>query len=107
MGRERKLNTRQGMGSSAAGRIQHSQDISWQARQKTPGLVRPQRSGATHFMSRRDISHQRVLQTRSTRSTTAAYKDTCRLLQKRTRALKSDCRERKAVELHRAASTID
>ena len=29
------------MGSSAASRTQHSQDISWQARQKTPGLVRP------------------------------------------------------------------
>ena len=42
-----KLNTRQGMGSSAAGCVQHSQDISWQARQKTPGLVRPQRPGAT------------------------------------------------------------
>ncbi|KAK2171765.1 hypothetical protein NP493_1029g04008 [Ridgeia piscesae] len=35
------------MGSSAAGSIQHSQDISWQARQKAPGLVRPQRPGAT------------------------------------------------------------
>ena len=33
------------------------------------------------FMSRRDQAHQRVLQTRSTRSTTAAYKDACRLLQ--------------------------
>ncbi|KAK2183087.1 hypothetical protein NP493_324g03079 [Ridgeia piscesae] len=40
-----KFNT--GMGSSAAGRIQHSQDISWQARQKTPGLVRSQRPAAT------------------------------------------------------------
>ena len=26
---------------------QHSQDISWQARQKTPRLVRPKRPGAT------------------------------------------------------------
>ena len=41
------------------------------------------------LMSRRDQAHQRVLQTRSTRSTTAAYKDACRLLQKHTRALKS------------------
>ena len=48
------------------------------------------------LMCRRD-------QTRSTRSTTAAYKDACRLLQKRTRALKSDWWERKAVELQRAA----
>ena len=41
------------------------------------------------LMSRRDQAHQRVLQTRSTRSTTAAYKDAYRLLQKRTHALKS------------------
>ena len=35
------------MGNSAEGGIKHSQDISWQARKKTPGLVRPQRPGAT------------------------------------------------------------
>ena len=52
-------------------------------------------------------AHQRVLQTRSTRSTTARYKDACRLLQKRTRALKSDWWERKAVELQRAADRND
>ena len=57
------------------------------------------------LMSRRDQAHQRVLQTRSTRSTTAAYKDSCRLLQKRSRALKSDWWERKAVELQRAADS--
>ena len=34
--------------SSAAGCIQHSQDINWQVIQKTPGLVRPQRPGATY-----------------------------------------------------------
>ena len=50
------------------------------------------------LMSRRDQAHQRVLQTRSTRSTTAAYKDACRLLQKHTRALKSDWWERKAAD---------
>ena len=55
-------------------------------------------------MSRRNQAHQRVLQTRSSRSTTTAYKDACRLLQKRTRALKSDWWERKAVELQRAAN---
>ena len=38
------------------------------------------------LMSRNE-AHQRVLQTRSTRSTTAAYKDAYRLPQKRTRAL--------------------
>ena len=57
------------------------------------------------LMSRRDQAHQRVLQTRSTRSTTAAYKDAYRLLQKRTRSLKSDWWERKAVELQRATDS--
>ena len=102
MGGEGKLNTRREMGSSAAGRIQHSQDISWQARQETPGLIRPQRPGATY-----SYGQKRVLQTRSTRSTTAAYKDACKLIQKRTRALKSDWWERKAVELQRAADRKD
>ena len=55
------------------------------------------------LMSRRDQAHQRMLQTRSTRSTTAAYKYACRLLQKRTRVLKTDWWERKAMELQRAA----
>ena len=57
--------------------------------------------------SRRDQTHQRVLQTRSTRATTTAYKDACRLLQKRSCALKSDWWERKAVELQRAADRND
>ena len=95
------------MGNSAAGRIQHSQDISWQARQKTLGLVRPKRPGLQTLMCRRDKAHQRVFQTRITRSTTTAYEDTSRLLQKRTRALKSDWWERKAVELQRAADRND
>ena len=56
-------------------------------------------------MSKRNQAHQRVLQTRSTRSTTAAYKDACRLLQRHTRALKSDWWERKAVEVQRAADS--
>ena len=55
------------------------------------------------LMSRRDQAHQRVLQTGSTRSTTAAYKDACIQRRKRTRALKSDWWERKAIELQRAA----
>ena len=58
-----------------------------------------------NLMSRKDHAHQSVLQTRSTRSTTAAYKDACRLVQKRTRALKSDWWERKLVELQRAADS--
>ena len=57
------------------------------------------------LMSRRDQANQRVLQTRSNRSTTAAYKDACSLLQKHTRALKSDWWERKAMELQRAADS--
>ena len=60
-----------------------------------------------NLISRRDQSHQRVLQTRSTRSTTAAYKDACRLLQKRTRALKSEWWEMKAEELQRSADRND
>jgi len=44
-----------------------------------------------------------VLQIRSTRSTTTAYKDACRLLQKCTRALKLDWWKRKEMELQRAA----
>ena len=59
------------------------------------------------LMSRRDQAHQRLLQTGSTRSTTAVYKGACRLLQKHTRALKSDWWERKAVELQRAADRND
>ena len=66
--------------------------------------AQPQRSGATDsYEQKRPIPL--VLQTRSTRSTTAAYKDACRLLQKRTHALKSDWWERKAVELQRAADS--
>ena len=48
MGGEGKLNTRPGVGSSEAGLIQYSQDISWQARHKTPGQFRPQRPGAKY-----------------------------------------------------------
>ena len=69
-------------------------------------LVKPDRKHQDRFdrnnqelhnlMSRTDQAHQRVLQTRSTRSTTAAYTDACRLLLKRTCALKSDWWERKA-----------
>ena len=59
------------------------------------------------LMSRRGQAHQRVLQTRSTRSTIAAYKDAYRLLQKRTRARKSEWWERNAVELQRAADRND
>ncbi|KAK2150128.1 hypothetical protein NP493_2854g00013 [Ridgeia piscesae] len=59
------------------------------------------------LVSRRDQAHQRVLQTRSTRPTTAEYKDACRLLQKCNRSLKADWWERKAVELQRASDRKD
>ena len=41
-----------------AGRVQHSQDISWQARQKTPGLVRHHRPGATDAYEQKITSTQ-------------------------------------------------
>ena len=50
----------------------------------------PNDKDPSDLMDRRDQAHQRVLQTRSTRSTIVAYKHVCRLLQKRTRSLKSD-----------------
>ena len=108
MGGEGKLNTkRRRMGSSAARSIQHSQDISWQAKQKTLGLIRPQRQGATDSNEQKRPSPSESLQTRSTRSTTAAYKVACRLLKKEkpTHALNSDWWQRKAVELQRAADS--
>ena len=54
-------------------------------------------------LMRRVQAHQSVLPTKSTRPNTAANKDACRLLQKRTSALKSDWWEKKVVELQRAA----
>ena len=98
MGEKRKINTRRGMGSSAAGRIQYRQE------RKDQNWFDPNDEELQTLLSSRNQAHQRVLQTRSSRSTTTAYKDACRLLQKRTRALKSDWWERKAVELQRAAN---
>ena len=54
-------------------------------------------------MSRIYQAHQRVLQSRSTRSTIAAYNDTGRHLLKRNGALKSYWWERRAVEVQRPA----
>ncbi|KAK2160713.1 hypothetical protein NP493_1627g01008 [Ridgeia piscesae] len=53
MGGEGTLNTRRGVGSCAACRIQHSQYKYWHAKQKTPGLVRHQRPGATDSYEQR------------------------------------------------------
>ena len=72
-------------------------------RKKHEDRLDPNNQELQTLMSRIIQAHQRKQQTRSTRSTAAAYKDACRLLQKRSRALKSDWWERKAVELQRAA----
>ena len=59
------------------------------------------------LLAKRDQAHQRVLQIRSTRSAVQAYKDACRILQKYTRARKSEWWEMKAEELQRAADRND
>ena len=104
MGGEGKVNTRRGMGSSAAGRIQHSQDIYWQARLVRPGLVRP----AT-------IRSYRLLRAGETKPTRECCKPGALdpplqhikmpvdCYKKRTRAMKSVWCEWKTVELQRVA----
>ena len=57
------------------------------------------------LMAKRVQSHQRVLQIRSTRSPLQAYKDACIILQKYTRARKSEWWEMKSEELQRAADS--
>ena len=59
------------------------------------------------FMDKRDLSHQRVLQIRSTRSASEAYNDACRMRWKYTRAQKSEWWEMKSEELQRAANRYD
>ena len=59
------------------------------------------------ILAERDQAYQRVLQIRGTRSTVQAYKDACRILQKYTRARKSERWEMKAEELQRAADRND
>ena len=91
------------MGSSAAG--SQIEKLCSKPDRKHQDWFDPNDQELQTLLSRRDQAHQRVFQTRSTRSTTAAYKGACRLLQKHTRALKSDWWERKAVELQRAADS--
>ena len=94
------------MGSSAAGRLHNTPKICLgKPDRKHQDWFDPNDQKLQTLMSRRDQAHQRVLQTRSTRSATASYKNASRLLQKHTRALKSDWWERKAVELQRAADS--
>jgi hypothetical protein len=59
------------------------------------------------LLEKRDKAHQKVIQTRSTRSTVAAYTDACRQLQKHTRALKTNWWDKKAEALQEAADRND
>ena len=59
------------------------------------------------LMAKRDDNHQRVLQIRSTRLAVEAYKDVCRILQKYTRARKSEWWEMKTEEPQRADDRND
>ena len=56
-----------------------------------------------YLIAKRDQTHQRVLLIGSTTFAVEAHKDGCRILQKYTRAWKSEWSEMKAGELHRAA----
>lgn len=59
------------------------------------------------LIRKRDQANQKVLQSRSTRSTVAAYKDACRQLQQHTRSLKTAWWDSKAQELQTAADRND
>ena len=59
------------------------------------------------LMAKRDQARQRVWQIRNTRSAVKAYKDACRILQRYTRARKSEWWEMKTEELQRAAGRND
>jgi hypothetical protein len=67
----------------------------------------PEDSELQLLIQRRNEAHQRVLQTRSTRSTITAYKEACRCLQKYTRKLKTTWWEEKAEDLQRCADRND
>ena len=58
-------------------------------------------------MAKRDQVYQRGLQIRSTRSAVEAYKVACRILQRYTRARKSEWWEMKDEEIQRAADRND
>ena len=59
------------------------------------------------LMVKRYQAHQSVLRIRNTRSVVEAYKDACRILQKYTRARRSEWGEMKVEELQRAADRND
>ena len=60
-----------------------------------------------NLLEKKDKAHQKVTQSRSTRSTVAAYKDACRQLQRYTRTLKTNWWDKKAEELQEAADRND
>ena len=59
------------------------------------------------LLVKRDKAHQKVIQSKSTRSTVAAYKEACRHLQCYTRTLKTNWWDKKAEELQMAADRND
>lgn len=67
----------------------------------------PEDSELQLLMQKRNEAHQRVLQTRSTRSTVTAYKEACRRLQGYTRKLKTTWWEEKAEDLQCSADKND
>ena len=67
----------------------------------------PEDSELLILMKKRHETHQHVLQTRSTRSTTTAYKEACRHLQRYTRKMKTTWWEKKAKDLQRSADKND
>eukprot|EP00057_Strongylocentrotus_purpuratus_P023176 XP_011677650.1 PREDICTED: uncharacterized protein LOC105444720 [Strongylocentrotus purpuratus] len=67
----------------------------------------PEDSELLILMKKRNETHQHVLQTRSTRSTTTAYKEACRHLQRYTRKMKTTWWEKKAEDLQRSADNND
>ena len=67
----------------------------------------PEEQEQRKLLVKRDQAHQKVLLSRSTRSTPLAYKDACRQLQHHTRLLKTAWWDKQAEELQRAADRKD
>jgi hypothetical protein len=67
----------------------------------------PEDQNLCNLLSKRDQAYQKVLQTRNSRSTAAAYKDACRKLQQHTRFLKTNWWNKQAEELQEAADRND
>ena len=67
----------------------------------------PEVSELLILMKKGNETHQRVLQTRSTRYTTTAFKEACRHLQMYTRKMKTNWWDKKAEHLQRSADNND